>query len=183
MTPSSLSGLCARQIMHGNLLTVYEGWTIYRLAEFFIHRQISAAPVIASDHELVGVVSVSDIVRFNTMDDQQRSDALRNLYRDSCGQEINETDLRAWVNTADRNCTVHQIMVPEVITVDVQAPLSKVVDILVEHHIHRVFVTEDNKITGVITAMDALKVLHERLSMGEALDDGALLAAEQRGGS
>ncbi len=163
MTDSSLSGLCARDIMHGNLLTVYEGWTIHRLAEFFIHRQISAAPVIASDHELVGVVSVSDIVRFNTMDEEQRGDALRNLYRDSCGQEINEADLRAWVKTADRNCTVHQIMVPEVITVDEEAPLGSVVAKLIKHHIHRVFVTDDNKITGVITTMDALQALHERI--------------------
>ncbi len=163
MTDSSLSGLCARDIMHGNLLTVYEGWTIHRLAEFFIHRQISAAPVIASDHELVGVVSVSDIVRFNTMDEEQRGDALRNLYRDSCGQEINEADLRAWVKTADRNCTVHQIMVPEVITVDEAASLGSVVAKLIEHHIHRVFVTENNKITGVITTMDALQALHEHI--------------------
>lgn len=163
MTDSSLSSLCARDIMHGNLLTVYEGWTIHRLAEFFIHRQISAAPVIASDHELVGVVSVSDIVRFNTMDEEQRGDALRNLYRDSCGQEINEADLRAWVKTADRNCTVHQIMVPEVITVDEAASLGSVVAKLIEHHIHRVFVTENNKITGVITTMDALQALHEHI--------------------
>lgn len=163
MPYSSMADLRAHDIMHSNLLTAYEGWTIHRLAEFFIHRQISAAPVIASDHELVGVVSVSDIVRFNTMDDEQRSDALRNLYRDSCGQEINETDLRAWVKTADRNCTVHQIMVPEVITVDEQSPLPQVVGTLIEHHIHRVFVTRDNKITGVITAMDALQALHERL--------------------
>lgn len=163
MTQIYLPDLYARDIMHGNLLTVYEGWTIHRLAEFFIHRQISAAPVIASDHELVGVVSVSDIVRFNTMDDQQRGDVIRNHYRDSCGQEINEADLRAWVKTAERNCTVHQIMVPEVITVTEQASLSSVIAVLVEHHIHRVFVTEENKITGVITTMDALQTLHEHL--------------------
>lgn len=163
MSTEALARLSARDIMHGNLLTAYEGWTIHRLAEFFIHRQISAAPVIASDHELVGVVSVSDVVRFNTMDDEERGDALRNLYRDSCGQEINEADLRNWIKSADRNCTVHQIMVPEVITVDVQASLREVTDVLVKHHIHRVFVTEDNKITGVITAMDILQAIHERL--------------------
>jgi len=163
MSTAALAQLKAQDIMHGNLLTVYEGWTIHRLAEFFIHRRISAAPVIASDHELVGVVSVSDVVRFNTMDDDQRSDALRNLYRDSCGQEINETDLRSWLKTADRNCTVHQIMVPEVITLDVSASLNAVTETLLKHHIHRVFVTRENKITGVITAMDSLQAIHERL--------------------
>lgn len=163
MSTKALVKLTASDIMHGNLLTAYEGWTIHRLAEFFIHRQISAAPVIASDHELVGVVSVSDVVRFNTMDDDERGDALRNLYRDSCGQEINEADLRNWIKSADRNCTVHQIMVPEVITVDIHTSLREVTDVLVKHHIHRVFVTEDNKITGVITAMDILEAIHERL--------------------
>ena len=163
MSTAALAQLRAQDIMHGNLLTVYEGWTIHRLAEFFIHRQISSAPVIASDHELVGVVSVSDIMRFNTMDDEQRSDALRNLYRDTCGQEINEADLRRWLKTADRNCTVHQIMVPEVITLDVSVSLKTVTETLLKHHIHRVFVTQDNKITGVITAMDSLQAIHERL--------------------
>ncbi|WP_347330584.1 CBS domain-containing protein [Marinimicrobium locisalis] len=164
----TLNRLCAKDIMHGNLLTVYEGWTIHRLAEFFIRRQISAAPVIASDHELVGVVSVSDVCHFNAMDDEGRGDALRNLYRDSCGQEISENDLRAWVKAADRNCTVHQIMVPEVITVDHAAPLEQVVATLIKHHIHRVFVTESGKINGVITAMDALTALHTHLKKSPA---------------
>jgi predicted transcriptional regulator len=152
--------LKAKDIMRGNLLTVYEGWTIHRLAEFFINRQISAAPVIASDHELVGVVSVSDVFRFNNSDDTARSAALRNHYRDSCGQDVNEMDLREWVKNADKNCTVHQIMVPEVITVDHLATLEEVTETLVKNHIHRVFVTENNKISGVITAMDVLDIIH-----------------------
>ncbi len=155
----SLKDLTAADVMHRDLLTVYEGWTIHRLAEFFIHRQISAAPVIASDHELVGVVSVSDIFRFNT-DDESRGRALRNHYRDTCGQEINETDLRTWIKNADRNCTVHQIMAPEVISLDKSASLQEVIDTLLSRHIHRVFVTEDKKIVGVITAMDALRAMH-----------------------
>ena len=35
----------AEDIMTADMLTAYEGWTIHRLAEFFIKRQISAAPV------------------------------------------------------------------------------------------------------------------------------------------
>lgn len=153
--------ITAKDIMAVDLLTAYEGWTIHRLAEFFINRKISAVPVIASDHELVGVVSVSDVFKFNNMTDSARGDALRNHYRDSCGQEINEDDLRTWVKNADRNCTVHQIMTPEVIAVDKDAGLSEVVRVLVEGHIHRVFVTDMNRIVGVITAMDVLSVVHE----------------------
>lgn len=156
-----LEDLTAKDIMCPELLTAYEGWTIHRLAEFFINRQISAAPVIASDHELVGVVSVSDVFKFNNMNDNDRGAALRNHYRDSCGQEIVEEDLRNWVKNADKNCTVHQIMTPEVISVDGNTTIKQVVATLVERHIHRVFVTENNKIVGVITTMNILQAIHQ----------------------
>ncbi|HEY6530195.1 MAG TPA: CBS domain-containing protein [Cellvibrionaceae bacterium] len=149
--------LCAKDIMTTDLLTAYEGWTIHRLADFFINRQISAAPVIASDHELVGVVSVGDVCKFNNLDEQDKSNALRNHYRDSCGQDINEDVLRSWVKDAARNCTVHQIMTHEVIAIDQNESLTAVANVLLDRHLHRVFVTDNNKVVGVVTAMDVLK--------------------------
>lgn len=153
----------ANDIMSCDLLTVYEGWTIYRLAEFFIKHQISAAPVIASDHELVGIVSVGDVFRFHSLDDGEKGNVMRNHYRDSCGQDINSEDLRAWVKDADKNCTVHQIMTPEVIAVDKQTTIDQVIDLLLDRHLHRIFVTEQNKIVGVITAMDLLRSLRHQI--------------------
>jgi predicted transcriptional regulator len=150
---------CAKNIMTSNLLTAYEGWTIHRLADFFINRKISAAPVIASDHELVGVVSVNDVFKFNNLTDRDKTTALRNHYRDSCGQDINEEDLRTWVKDADKNCTVHQIMNKEVISIDQNESIESVAKLLLEQHIHRVFVTENNKVVGVITAMDVLEAM------------------------
>ncbi|MES2826093.1 MAG: CBS domain-containing protein [Pseudomonadota bacterium] len=157
MTIQHTEPVLAQHIMTEDMLTAYEGWTIHRLADFFIKHQISAAPVIASDHELVGIVSVGDVFRFNHMNDNAKGHALRNHYRDSCGQEINEEDLRSWVKDAHKNCTVHQIMTPEVIAVEKGASLQEVTELLLSRHIHRVFVTEEKRIIGVITAMDALR--------------------------
>lgn len=154
---NTISSIRAKDLMNSNLLTAYEGWTIHRLADFFINRQISAAPVIASDHELVGVVSVDDVFRFNNLTEQDKGNALRNHYRSSCGQDIQEDVLRSWVKDAAKNCTVHQIMTHEVISIDEDASLQSVTELLLEKHIHRVFVTADNKVVGVITAMDALR--------------------------
>lgn len=149
----------AKDIMTEDLLIAYEGWTIHRLADFFINRRISAAPVIASDHELVGVVSISDVFKFNNANENNKSDALRNHYRDTCGQDINEEVLRSWVKDADKNCTVHQIMNKEVISVDKEAEIELVAKVLLDRHIHRVFVTDSNKVVGVITAMDVLSAV------------------------
>ena len=159
MTAMKVTELLAENIMSAELLTAYEGWTIHRLADFFIKHQISAAPVIASDHELVGIVSVGDVFRFNNMNEGDKGNAMRNHYRDSCGQDINEEDLRSWVKDADKNCTVHQIMTPEVIAVEKHTPVAEVTSVLLKQHIHRVFVTEEKKVIGVITTMDVLRSL------------------------
>lgn len=161
MNTTNTNSSCAKDIMSNTLLTAYEGWTISRLADFFINRKISAAPVIASDHELVGVVSVSDVFKFNNLTERDKSNALRNHYRDSCGQEINEEVLRSWVKDADKNCTVHQIMNHEVIAIDQGESIKSVAKILLDQHIHRVFVTDSNKVVGVITAMDVLAALNQ----------------------
>lgn len=151
----------AENIMSTDVLTAYEGWTIQRLSEFFIRRQISAAPVIASDHELVGVVSVDDVFRFGALDDSAKGKALSDLYRDTCGQEPDGELLLSWVKDAAKNCTVHQIMTPEVIAVEKDADLRQISSLLLARNIHRVFVTENKKIVGVITAMDALRAYQE----------------------
>lgn len=149
--------MVAETIMSPDVLTVYEGWTIHRLAEFFIKHRISAAPVIASDHELVGVVSVGDIFRFQAMDEPEKASVLRRYYQDAAGVEINDADLRSWVKDADKNCTVHEIMNTEVISVDASDSIDLVIQNLVEHHVHRVFVTKNKIIVGVITTLDTLK--------------------------
>jgi predicted transcriptional regulator len=152
-------GLTAESIMSRTLLSAYEGWTIHRLAEFFIKHNISGAPVIASDHELVGVVTVSDIFKFSNMDERNRREALRNYYREACEIELDENSLREWSTHAEKNCTVHQIMKQEIITVEREFTLEKVAAVMVNNDVHRVVVTNNKIALGVITSMDLLRTL------------------------
>ncbi len=159
MSLSNNNNVTAKTIMSKTLLSAYEGWTIHRLAEFFIKHGISGAPVIASDHELVGVVTISDIFKFSSMDESRRRDALRNYYRESCEIEIDEASLRDWSSRAEYNCTVHQIMQREIITVCQDANVSEVATVMVSNNIHRVVVTEYKIAVGVITSVDILRYL------------------------
>jgi predicted transcriptional regulator len=148
------------ELMSRDVLCVYEGWTIQRLAEFFLKNKISGAPVIASDHELVGVVSVSDIFRFENADDETKSDALRRCYRDSTGIDIaSRDDLIEWSKTSQMSCTVHQIMAKQVISVDIDSQLKDVSQTMIENDIHRVFITDNDKIVGIVSALDILRKL------------------------
>src|SRR6478735_4983697 len=129
------NGLIAKEIMSSTLLSAYEGWTIHRLAEFFIKHNISGAPVIASDHELVGVVTVSDIFKFSNMDESNRREALRNYYREACEIELDETSLREWSTHAEKNCTVHQIMKKEIIAVEKTFTVEQIAEVMVKHDV------------------------------------------------
>jgi predicted transcriptional regulator len=149
----------ASEIMHKNVLSVYEGWSIQRLADFFMKHNISGAPVIASDHELVGVVSVSDIFHFENMDEEQKKTALQTCYRDVTNTEPNIVDLENWGKKAQYHCTVHQIMAPHVISVTETTPLSDIASLMLKENIHRVFVTQEGCITGVISTSNILQAL------------------------
>ncbi len=159
MSITHKNNLTAQTIMSKTLLCVYEGWTIQRLAEFFIKHGISGAPVIASDHELVGVVTISDIFKFSSMDEKNRREALRNYYRESCEIDLDEASLRDWSNRAEYNCTVHQIMQREIISVRMEASVAEVAAVMVKNNIHRVVVTDNKIAQGVITSMDILRNL------------------------
>jgi predicted transcriptional regulator len=155
-----IQNYCVADLMSKDVLSVYEGWTIQRLAEFFLNHDISGAPVIASDHELVGVVSISDIFRFENSDDDTKSEALRRCYRDSTGIDIaSREDLVNWSKNSQTSCTVHQIMAKQVISVGVDSNLSDVSATMIENDIHRVFVTADEKIVGIVSALDILRKL------------------------
>jgi len=160
MSTIVIDNVKARDLMSSNVLSVYEGWSIQRLADFFLNHKINGAPVIASDHQLVGVVSVSDIFRFENADDKTKSDALKSCYRDSTGMDfISQEDLRSWSKNAQQNCTVHQIMVNNIIAVDAEESLTEVTRLLVANEIHRIFVTNNKKIEGVISTTDILRTL------------------------
>lgn len=150
----------AKDLMSDQVLCAYEGWSIQRLADFFMQHNINGAPVMASDHQLVGVVSVSDIFKFENASDEVKGSALLNCYRDTCGVEIPlYNDLQQWTHKAHNSCTVHQIMIDHIISVEVSQPQTDVAQLLVDHNIHRVFVTEDQKIVGVISTTDLLRTM------------------------
>ena len=147
----------AQDLMTTDVLTAYEGWSIERLATFFMTHGITGAPVISSDHKLVGTVSMSDIVRFENADEDVKRKALSEYFRLYTDHDLSREDLDRWSHDAQRSCTVHQIMTREVISVEESVAVDQVVSTLVDCDIHRVFVTESGTITGVITALDVLR--------------------------
>lgn len=153
--------LTARDVMTTTVLTVGAGWPVSRLAEFLVEHGISGAPVVDETNAVVGVVSVTDIVRHTSLPERDAPARHRphTYYLSSIGDRYSGEDLSAFDIRDEDDVTVREIMTQTVFEVGADTPLSKVADILITGRIHRLLVTEDGRIAGLVTALDLLSAI------------------------
>jgi CBS domain-containing protein len=154
--------LKARDILNRTVLAAHDDWPLDRLAEFFADNSISGAPVVGDDEELIGVVSLTDLVRYTSL--QLREWPVEQphaYYQHPLQNHYAREELAALRIKGEPPLTVHDIMTPMVFQVGEDTPVQKVADTMIRGHIHRVFVTHDKKVVGIISALDMLKVVRD----------------------
>lgn len=155
---ADISGLQLAELMSAEVLTAYEGWSIKRLAAFFVRHNISGAPVVASDDSLVGVVSQSDVIRFESRSPSDLEiQKVVHFYHGPNSPGLTRADIQNLKERAIETCTVNAIMTPTVHSLDVSVQASQACRFMVEEEIHRLFVTSQGRVVGVVTAMDFLR--------------------------
>ena len=154
--------LRAKDIMTSQILKAEEDWSIQRLVEFFGENSISGAPVISADGELVGVVSLTDIIINGTITEgdvqsyEPHEYFIHTLERRYAKEEISSFKIRD-----EPLITIHDIMTPTIFKVIENTSIQKVADVMIKNNIHRVFVTSIEKVVGVISAVDMLKIIRD----------------------
>ena len=152
----------ARDIMNEDVLTVKRDWSVEQLADFLIEKSISGAPVISDDGKLTGVVSLTDIVRYNTLPirEIQSSDA-HEYYSNLLEYKYSRKEISSFRIESELPVTVNDIMTPIIFDVNEDTKIQQVADSMIKGRIHRVFVTRDGKLAGIITTLDMLKVIRD----------------------
>lgn len=136
----------AKAVMRRRVITVKENLLAGELARLFEAKRISGAPVVDRAGRLIGVVSKSDLVRHEC----EGAD----LYKDA-----DEPLPKGFhVENPDRT-TVADIMTPAVIEASEDAPASDLAKLMRKRHIHRIFITRDKRLKGIVTTLDLLKLL------------------------
>lgn len=155
---TNLSLLTAKQIMSTELLTASDNWSIQTLIEFFNTHKVTGAPVLSSRQDFIGVVSLSDILKFdNNAQHKLSENPLTQFYYNTLeGVSIDELGVSS--NNQHLDHLVSEIMTPEIITADINSSITKVAGIMYNRGIHRIFITEDEQIKGVISTLDILKL-------------------------
>jgi CBS domain-containing protein len=151
--------LCAADLMNSEVLTVHEEMTLGDLADYLTGNEISGAPVVDEEGRVVGVVSLVDLVAASR-DRDVASTGSPEFYLHDRPARYSREELREHPDY-DETTTVAEIMTPSVYSVEEDARVSEVAALMLRAHLHRVMVTRDGELVGIISTSDLLGLLLE----------------------
>ncbi len=118
-----------RSIMTENIRTMRRDLYVSEVAGVFEAEGISGAPLVDQDGDTVGVISKTDISRFEFVGGDPYS-------------------ARAW-----------EICSPHPVIVDVTSSLEEAAQAMLERHIHHLLIAEDGEIVGILSSLDFVRLV------------------------
>ena len=110
---------------------------------------------------LVGVVSITDILLHGEMFDEMMSvDSEYHKSHDDTGYASLSDD---FVPDEVENLQVRDIMSTEVRSVSVDTAIEEVARMMYTDRIHRMLVLDDSRLVGILSTMDVLRAVMERV--------------------
>ena len=155
-----MRNLTAKDIMTAQVITVSEDLPVSKLAKLLTNRMISGAPVVDQEGNLIGVVSLSDIVESYTHHGQDRENVPHgNSYQAALADKLNEEDSEGLHLELEDGLLVQDIMTPAVIHVTEETVVAEMAQTMLAGRLHRLIVTKNHKVVGIVTTIDMLKVI------------------------
>lgn len=144
--------------MNPGILTVTDDMTVRELAAFLTDHEISGAPVEDADGRLIGVVSTTDLARAAFENGSADSSEEHPFYRSWADAGLDVDDLEE-LHIEEEGLQVRDIMTPTVFAVEADAPVSHVARSMLDGHLHRLLVVDAEKVVGIVSTSDVLKLL------------------------
>ena len=136
-----------KDIMTTDLVTINENISIRDSIKIFSNNNLSGLPVLDQDGYLTGVVSSTDIIQ------HESSHAFYAMpYKKDIELELLE-------DSKFFDQPVSSIMTEDLFTIEPDSTIAEMARIMYEKRIHRLLVTEYDKLIGIVTTFDALKLL------------------------
>lgn len=141
----------ASDVMTSHAICVAPDLPIQAVANTLVKNGISAAPVVAQDGKLVGIVSEGDLIRrVETGTERRHSWWLEMISsRRSLAAEF----------TKSHGLTAKDVMTTQVLTAGPDTPLHVVADLMERHGVKRIPIVKDGNIMGIISRANLVQAL------------------------
>jgi len=128
------------EIMTPNVQAIHRDKSIREAEGIFVSQHISGAPIRDDTGNLVGFVSKTDIIRF-----------------DSTGED-------------PAYARLHEIANPNVVTIGGSVPINEAAQKMLQKHIHHLVVVNGKSMVGVLSAFDFVRLAAEFVAKDEDED-------------
>ena len=155
--------LRAKDFMQTRVARVGTDDPLVSVHRLFCDEEISGAPVVSDTGEVLGVVTIRDLLQ-NHRDGIDCPERRLDYFRD--GVAIDSTDARSTDGDSFErltSSTVADVMTADVVSVGPEATVREVVEKIMENRIHRVLVLDPGEhggsLIGIISVFDLVQLL------------------------
>ncbi len=152
-----------RDVMQTRIVSVTETMSVEEVANILTQHAISGAPVVDEHHNVVGVVSLSDLAAHSSHPQSPVQQGPRRQYYRELWLEEQLPD-GFLIEDYSSSAQVKDIMTPVVHQVHEDDSVTDVVHLMLQARIHRVLVTNGTAIVGIVTTMDLIALLPDLLA-------------------
>jgi CBS domain-containing protein len=160
-----------REAMQPDVVSIGPEQSLAELERLLAERRLGGLPVVERER-LVGVVSRSDILRLLGVE-RAIAEAQADVYRELLDDPFVPSERAAREEAGQRRAVEEQIahrmatlrvrdaMTPAVISVPADASVREAAARIAERRVHRVIVTEGERLAGVLSALDVVRLVAE----------------------
>jgi CBS domain-containing protein len=148
----------AKSVMTKDIVTVSPETTVAETARRMLTHHVTAVPVVDPDYRLLGLVSEGDVMRhFGAQFQSKRAEWLRMLAE---GETL-APEFLAEIRLNQRR--VREIMQKAIISADEEASLAELADLMLKHKIKRVPILRDGVLVGIVSRIDVVRAVVDKL--------------------
>jgi len=138
----SMGDIRAEQIMSRDIRSVSLDTTVMQAIRLFRHHHVKTLPVVDNNRQVIGIVSLSDLLAQLDLPVARLLPARINLWRDQ---------------------PLGKLMTKPVVTVDGKSHVADMIPLMSAHGLHCLPVIEHGRLAGLITQTDLIAALHRQL--------------------
>lgn len=141
-------------IMTTDVFAVAPDTDLETAARLLTQRRISGAPVVDADRKAVGVVSLVDLVDPDRSGGGEEGYPIFYRVSDGWAEELGNA-------VSPGEGRVEEVMTRAVVSVDASSSVADATSKLLSIGVHRLLVTRDEALVGIVSAVDLLRAYHQ----------------------